>query len=169
MPATNGYVAKGALFDKLKAAADPGGGGLLDVLVAANPEWGNRCNVAYAMDGEMGSLAIYGGGFSFTQDDAVAETPGVLVGETVTQLVYIRAQTRIGVTGTIRDVQWLDDIIRQVANTMVKVIKQSPVLLNGVAVIGSRGGSGDYSTNDDEKVSLMSYQFTVASLFGWDQ
>lgn len=162
MPATNGFTAKSAVINRLKASALPGGGGLLANLAAAHPDWDDQIRVQYALYGELGSISIYGGGFVFAQEDAVAESPGVLLGETVTQLIYVRGQSRVN-----RDPEQTDDIVRQVANTMVLVFAAAPVIANGVSVIGSRGGAMDYSTNDDETVSLMAYQLTVASLFGW--
>lgn len=149
MPTTNATTAKTALVALWQAQT--GSGGLLDGV-----------QVSYAAPGEMGALCLYGGGWRMVQDDAVAETPGVLVQEELSLSWYIRATSRPRC-----DVSETDATCNGVATALGVVMKANPKLAGGLSLLGIAAGQGDYFNTDDETVSIFALQVRVRSMFGW--
>lgn len=149
MPTTNATAAKRAAINVLKAQT--GAGQLLDGI-----------DVKYAYRGQVGPQCVYGGGWRMEGEDAVAEGPGVLVRELVTVSLYVRILKRPAV-----DVEDTDVIADGVATAIGTVFKANPKLGGPLTVVGIGGGQGDYSTTDDETISIHAYQVRIQSFVTW--
>jgi len=146
---TNATAAKKAVIAALQAQTDPGE--LLDGVA-----------VDYAFNGNAGPVSVYGGGWRLDQEDAVAETPGVLVREVVSVSLYVRVVARPPV-----DVSVTDDQADAVAGAFGAIFKATPKLAGPLTVLGVASGQGDYSRTDDETISVHAYQVRVGSYLSW--
>lgn len=143
---TYAYTAKAALFDRLQART-----------LVGQPLEGLQ--VEYAYPGNNVELeCVYGGGIRFEQRDAVAEAPGILVAEDVLVSVYIRVVSRP--PGPVEDT---DTRCAAIGAALGTLLRSEPKLAGGNAVVGIARGQGDYSSTDDETMSILSYQVRVAT------
>jgi hypothetical protein len=149
MPTTNATTGKKALIDLLKAQAAPAG--LLDGV-----------EVHYAYNGNVGARSVYGGGWRMTAEDDVAETPGVLVVETVFYSLYVRVLSRPAC-----DVEETDLVADGIATALGAVLKANPRLAGGLSITGIYAGQGDYSRTDDETTSVHGYEVRTTSRLSW--
>lgn len=149
MPTTNATTAKLALINLLKAQT--GAGQLLDGI-----------DVRYAYRGQIGAQCVYGGGWRMDADDAVSEGPGVLVREIVVVSLYVRVLARPAC-----DVEDTDATANQIGTALGSVMKANPKLAGPLTVLGISSGQGDYSTTDDETISIHAYQVRVGGMVSW--
>ena len=141
MAASDPYAAKRALFALLAANTGPA-----QVLEGVQVEYG--------FPGNVGMKCVYGGGVTFEHVDAAAESPGILVRETVLVSAYIRVVTRPG--GPVEDT---DTAAEAIGAAMLALVKANPKHAGPLTWVGVRGGQGDYQRTDDETISILGYQF----------
>ena len=152
MPTTNAIAAKTALIDLLKTQTVEGSG--LPLV---------GFTVKYGFRGDLGLKCIYGGGWRFEAEDAVAETPGVLVRELTRLSLYVRIVDKPAV-----DVEVTEAKVEAALNAIGTVLKAHPKLAGQLSVVGINAGAGDYSTpTDDETICIGSLSVLVASLVTW--
>lgn len=151
MPTTNAINAKRQIIDLLKAQAVEGSGLPLEGIL-----------VKYGFRGDLGTKCIYGGGWRFDQEDAVAEGPGVLVRDVSRISLYVRFVDRPSV-----DVEVTEAKVEVVVNTLGTILKAHPKLAGQSTIVGVNSGAGDYSVTDDETVVIHSLSVIVASLVTW--
>lgn len=144
---TNAYVAKKALFDLWDANNGPA-----QALAGVQ--------VAYAFPAAPDMKCIYGGGITFEHSDASAETPGILVRESVLVSAYIRVVAR-----PVGEVADTDAVAAQIGGAMLGLVKANPKLAGPLTWVGVRGGQGDYQQTDDETISILGYQFRFLAHF----
>jgi hypothetical protein len=154
---TRAIEAKMALFDRLEEETQAG-----RILYDAD----NPIQTKYEWPGGEAQLrCVYGGGYRFSQDDAVAER-GVLVQEVALVSVYIRVCNRPATPVAETDFA-CSEIVRKIGKTL----KRNPELQPGLGLMWSalRTGQGDYSRTDQETISIVSLQVEITSLFGFDE
>ena len=139
---TNVYAAKRALFDLLKPALAP-------------------LQVSYAAPANFDLESVYGGGVRFEHADVVSESPGVMVREQASVSLYIRVVQR-----PIGPVEDGDDRCAEILAVVTSVLKARPAL-GPYQWLGIGAGLGDYSTTDDEAISILSAQVVLGSMFGY--
>ena len=105
--------------------------------------------VEYSAPSNLGLKCIYGGGIRFDHTPTVAE-PNVLIDETATMALYLRAVARP--PATVRDT---DTLVEAGAAALTAVLVATPNLGGGVSWQGMSGGQGDYWTTDDEVGSTL--------------
>lgn len=145
---TNGFVAKAALVDLLRAQTGVGEP-LEDV------------DVNYAYHGNVGLKSIYCGGLAFEQSDAVAER-AVMVLEQVTVGLYMRAVIRPAT-----DVAETDLLVSEMGAAVGSILKANPTLAGGLTWTGITGGQADYSRTDDETISVLLYQVRFSAYLAY--
>jgi hypothetical protein len=101
---------------------------------------------------------IYGGGIRFEHAEDVAETPGMLVRETVLISVYIRVVTRPP-----EPVEDTDSAAATIGAAVLQLVKATATPTSPLRWVGVRSGQGDYQNTDDEAITVLGYQFQFIS------
>jgi hypothetical protein len=147
---SNAVAAKAALFDALAEEAQSG---LLQGL-----------DVHYAWPGEVSAeRVVYGGGFRFEQQDAVAEQ-GVLIDEVVEVSLYVRIVKRPAV-----DVRETDLEAADVLDLIGTVFASRRQLAGPYTWMGVVSGMGDYSRTADETTSVLAAKARIGTRLSWFQ
>lgn len=144
MAGTTAYAAKRALFDRLAALTATG-----------QPLEGIQ--VGYSWPGStVERVCVYGGGVTFSQEQAAAEW-GTVLREVVTVGVHIR------VSGPDLSVEDTDLQADSVADAIGDALQADPHLAGNLTFIGVAGGQGDYqpSAEDTGAVSILSLRIQV--------
>jgi hypothetical protein len=162
-PITRATAVKKAVFELFKAEAVVGG-----LLVAPTGPGGDVAvapvDVRYSWKGDLGPVAVYGGGWRFEQEDYSAEGPGLLVGEVIRFSINVRVQIRPAAPGGVQDT---DAIANTVCVGLVQVLKAHPEPYPGYRVEGFPGGMGDYDNTDDETVSRYAFELRLNGRLSW--
>jgi len=143
--ATLAVAAKRALVDRLREQVPAG----------------DNLEVHYAWPGNAGLRCVYGGGWRFDQDEAVAE-PGLIMEETVAVSLYVRVLARPAC-----DVEDTDADAEAVGGLLVNTFAANPQLAGGLTYLGIASGQGDYSRTDTETISIHAYQVRVRGFLVW--
>jgi len=161
MPLSIGQPAKKALIALLRAQAVPGAGGAFDLLAVAHG-W-PQVTVKYGWTGgEVGGVCIYGGGWEYVQEDAVAEGPGQVVHEEVDLAMTVRVQSR-----SERDLEVVDEWAQAVDNALGGVLLANPKLAGSLSFLGVTAGFGGFVATDDETVVHHGHTVRIGGLHGW--
>jgi hypothetical protein len=113
--------------------------------------------VGYAAPGNFEQRCVYGGGTRFAQQDAVAESL-VLLDEVALLSVYVRVLYSPPV-----EVWESDAEAARIGAAICTALAANPSLGAGLKFVGMPQGQGDYSSTDEETVSILAYQVRVES------
>lgn len=147
--ATIAFPAKRAILDRLRGETD---GGLLS-------GW----DVDYAFNGGARERCIYGGGWRIlSQDQGVAEDPGLVVLETVEIGFYFRVKASPPV-----DVADTDAVVDDASGIVARILSHNPKLGGDMTWMGIARGQGDYSQTNLETISVASFALQVQGYLSW--